>query len=390
MNITMAIDYYDLIWKSRKLFGREHINCFLGQCAEHGIDTVQWRLSVCGKLLYHTKTGDMLESIPAEDLQAMQTPHCSIVEKAKAIMAEIDPLEVAVELAHKHGLKILPWLTLYDDRGYFRFSQSSLVAEHPEFCWRSENGEQYYSGVTSYVYPEVISFRMRQLNEILSYGGDGLHLSNRTHSRPPEYFTKRDDFLRKNPDANHNIWLQVVGESLAEIILQSAGQYGFDPPAVNAYKKITGRLPGKTDAEWWNFRGNYFTDFMKEVRKVVDGTLSFGLRYISGSPYPYGDKFFDWNTLLNIVDELHYELPENKSVPAMLESCPELESPSRSLKLGWCWLGPHCREETIRLKAPPIKDLIEAGFLNGAVLFEACNFWEKPEYWKLIRYFCGC
>ena len=381
MKLTMAVDYYDLIWKCDGLFDEEHINRFLGECAAHGVDSVQWRLSVCGKLLYRTRTGDMLGDTPREDWQGARTQH-AINEKAKAILAKFDPLEAAVRLAHKHGLKILPWLTLYDDGGYFKFSRSSLVDAHPELCWRSRDGKRHYRGVTSYVHPEVVEFRMRQIKEALNYGGDGLHLCLRTHSRPPEYFDALDTFLRDNPGSDHDDWLRTLGDKVSAMIRAAAGAYGFDPPATAAYERLTGKAPESGDLEWWRFRGQYFLDFMWKARRATPGALTFGVRYASGAPYPYGDHFFDWRALLDgIVDELHYELGEQG------EACPELGAPSPAAKLGWCWLGHHGLDQTMRLKAEPIKRRLDDGSLDGVVLFEAYHFLEKPDYWSLPGYF---
>lgn len=56
MKFTMDVDYYYLIGQSEELFDKQKINRFFGECAEHCINAVQWRLSVCGEFLYHIKT----------------------------------------------------------------------------------------------------------------------------------------------------------------------------------------------------------------------------------------------------------------------------------------------------------------------------------------------
>lgn len=265
---------------------------------------------------------------------------------------------------------------------------SSIVTKHPEMCWRSRDGKTYYLGITSYAYPEVVEFRMKQIKEILSYEGDGLYLSNRSHSRPPEYNTALDDFTNKKPETCYIEWIMANTAFIDESQKAAVGNYGFDPPAIKAYIKATGKQPEKSE-QWNRFRGQYFMQFIKQVRREVSGKLSFGLRYEPDAPhFLYGKHFFDWERLVNenILDELHYALPEDDSVD--LEPLyPEMFKLSKASKMGWCWLGHKIQEDTIRYKADIIKQQVEQGNLDGVVLFEAYHFLKKPDYWKLLEYF---
>ena len=83
MKFTMAVDYYDLIWQSDELFDEQKIDHFLGQCAENGINAVQWRLSVCGELLYRTKTGDMFTGKPYNSPKSIAKLHKKLSINAK-------------------------------------------------------------------------------------------------------------------------------------------------------------------------------------------------------------------------------------------------------------------------------------------------------------------
>jgi hypothetical protein len=388
MKFTMAVDYNDLIWKSEELFDEQHIDRFLGSCAEHGINAIQWRLSVCGQLLYRTKTGDMYTGKQYSSSGDFSKMYKARYDKCKVILNKFDPLEAVVRLAHKHGLELYPWLTLYDDYGVQGNHLSSLVEKHPELCWRSLDGKKYYLGVVSYAYPEVVEFRMRQIKEILSYGGDGLYLSNRSHSRSHDYNTAFKDFMLNTPGATYFEWIKENVAFTDKAQQEASGMYGFDPPAVEAYIKATGQQP-EISEQWNRFRGQYFMKFIEQVRGEVTGKLSLGLRYEPNAPhFVYGKYFFDWAQLVdgNILDELHYALPEDDSVD--LEALfPEMFKPSKTSKQGWCWLGHKAQEDTIRYKANIIKQQIEQGNLDGVVLFEAYHFLEKPDYWKLLDYF---
>ncbi|MCF6175454.1 MAG: hypothetical protein L3J71_06790 [Victivallaceae bacterium] len=386
--LTMAVDYYDLIWKSEELFDEQHIDRFLGSCAEHGINAIQWRLSVCGQLLYRTKTGDMFTGQAYNGAASIAKLHEANYYKCQAILERFDPLEAAIRLAHKHGMKLYPWLTLYDDYGVQGNHASSIVAKHPELCWRSYDGENYYLGVTSYAYPEVVEFRMKQIREILSYAGDGLYLSNRSHSRPPEYNIALENFVDKNPEICYLEWIKANRTFIDKSQQAAIGNYGFDPPVVEAYINATGKQP-EISEQWSRFRGQYFIKFLEQVRREVEGQLSFGLRYEPDAPhFVYGKHFFDWEQLVDgdILDELHYALPENDDVD-LKTLYPEMFKPAKASRQGWCWLGHEKLEGTIQYKADTIKQQLNQGNLDGIVLFEAYHFLEKPDYWQLLDYF---
>jgi len=384
----MAVDYYDLIWQSEELFDEQKIDSFMGKCAEHGINAIQWRLSVCGELLYRTKTGDMFTEKPYNSPRSLAKLHESTYNKCKTILERFDPLETAIKLAHKHGMELYPWLTLYDDYGVQGDRTSSIMTEHPEMSWRSRDGKTYYLGVTSYAYPEVVEFRMKQIKEIETYEGDGLYLSNRSHSRSPEYNNALEDFTNKKPESCYVDWIMANRAFIDESQKTAIGKYGFDPPAVEDYIRATGKHP-ENSPQWNRFRGQYFTKFIEQVRQEVSGKLSFGLRYEPDAPhFLYGKYFFDWEHLTskNIIDELHYALPEDESID-LKTSFPEMFRPSQTSKQGWCWLGHETQEDTIRHKANIIKQQVQQGNLEGIVLFEAYHFLKKPDYWKLFEYF---
>jgi hypothetical protein len=60
IDLTMAIDYCDMLGFLNGVFDEEPINRLPGEYSEKGITTVQWRVSVFGKLPYRSKPGDML------------------------------------------------------------------------------------------------------------------------------------------------------------------------------------------------------------------------------------------------------------------------------------------------------------------------------------------
>jgi hypothetical protein len=391
LTFTVAVDYYDLIWCSEKLFQEEEIDRFLGQCAEHGVTTVQWRLSACGKLLYHSRTPDRYgsESSPADFHASFAAVHQRTYEKCCTIMEKIDPLEVAIRLARKHGLKLHPWLTLFDEHGYGMMT-SSLVDEHPEFCWKAKTGNEHYLGVVSYVYPEVQEFRMRQIDEILAYGADGLYLCNRSHSRPPEFYRGIEKFMAENPGKPYSTWIQDNRQYVENIQTAAREQYGFDPPALAAFREQFSCEPDKNPSAWWHFRGSYFTAFLARAAtkaRQAGQQLGFGLRYSPENPcFVYGNRFFNWQTLCDdgIVDELHYVFPESAE-PDYRELFPETAT-SAVKRFGWVWMGAKDLEKTIQEKVTSLVAPLSRGSLDGITLFEACHFYQNPALWKIINH----
>jgi hypothetical protein len=359
----MAVDYRDLIACSEELFGKEQINRFLGECAENKIDAVQWRLSACGQLLYHTKTGDMFTDQPfPEDLPLRYGKKRRLIyDKCKAILSKLDPLETATKLARKHGLKMIPWLTLFDDWGEMGTTSSSFARNHPDMCWKSIDGKERMNGFISYAYPEAVEFRMRQIREILEFG-DGIYLSNRSHCRPQVFNDAMMKFLRENPECMVSDWLRQNSEYAAQLRKDCIGR--FSEP------------------------GQHFTEFLEIAAaeaKQKNKPISFGLRYFSGSEdFLQGDSYFDWDSLVNdgLISELHYLFPETGQ--GALELFPEL-STAKCDCFGWLWLGHSDIEKTEKIKLNPILDSLEKGLLNGITLFEAFRFIENPVLWNIVK-----
>jgi len=182
MKKIIAVDFYDIIWMHDGLFTLADMDALFAKYAEHGVTGVLWRLSACGNLLYHSKTAERFDRRASASTQL-------ISKKTLAVMEAYDPAEAAVAAGKKFGIAVYFWLTLFDEAGYSSIPDflSPFCEAHPEYSWRSRDGKSSYYGVLSYTYPEVIEYRLNQIREISAYGGDGLYLCNRSHSRSPPY-----------------------------------------------------------------------------------------------------------------------------------------------------------------------------------------------------------
>ena len=406
--LCIAVDYFDLINVCRDLFGEEQIDRLLGEYAGRGVTAIQWRVSAFGRLLYRSRLGDRFTEKPLPDDvpgYAAATSHAHLIQaardrgnggafeiasvketfrKAGAILERIDPMETAVRLCRKHGLRIYPWLTIYDDAGFHPCTRSNLIRRHPEYCWKSFKGDLYYQGITSYVYPEVTEYRLAQINELLNYAPDGVHLCIRSHSRPPGYNEGFMEFLKTHA------WGEPWPEAgnLTRYLAEARNQFGFDPPAVEAFRKMTGAAPLPDDPAWWRFRGAYLTDFLrraKELAKTHGAELSFGPRY-DDKMFP--ENFFDWKGMLDekIVDELHYGATDRfRGRKDIADEWPEfLSSPGRK-NYFFCVKSHRNSDDFIKV----FENTGNAGFLDrfdGLTIFEAFHLSLNPELWNFVDY----
>jgi hypothetical protein len=386
--ITISIDYIDLIQQTDELFAEDHIDRLFAEYAERGIDAVQWRVSVIGKLLYHTKLGERFTDNPLEpDQPHGATEFCrSTYEKTKKILTLMDPMEVGVRLAKKHGIKFYPWLTLYDEDGIHPVQTSDFAKDNPCFSWKKFKSNEHYFGVLSYAYREVREYRIAQIKELLSYGGDGLYLCTRSHSRPPEYRKAYLEFMKDHtfPEFSGT----PIQKSLSRLDNEARGNFGFDPPAVKAYLEKTGKDAEPNDNDWWKFRGSYIVDFLAEVKNLVKengGDLAFGPHAAFGV---YPDNFFQWQRLLKeeIIDEVHFGATDDICGKEQAENLyPWLfNTPGRKY---YFHTVKEARSLTDHIKG--FDTTCNAEFLHqfdGLTLFEAYIFIKKPELWDFVDY----
>ena len=96
MKKYIAVDFYDLIWQQSEPFSLADMEALFRKYAENGIDAVLWRLSACGKLLYHTKTQDLYAGCAAQG---------DLGPKTLAVMDAYDPAEAAVVMGKKFGVE---------------------------------------------------------------------------------------------------------------------------------------------------------------------------------------------------------------------------------------------------------------------------------------------
>jgi len=161
----------------------------------------------------------------------------NIQKNVRQMMEEgYPPMTTFAEFVRKNGGKCYAAVRVntHYDIGKFgsKNFNSALWWEKPE--WRMQRMDGTQISAWSMVQPEVIQFYLRYYRELLSLGMDGLHFEMLRHPR---------------------------------II-------GYEPVTIDAFQKQTGKSPldpGFSDWDaWYKFKQGVFTQFMRDVRKLVD------------------------------------------------------------------------------------------------------------------------
>jgi hypothetical protein len=272
--LILNVDYYDHIGFYKRLYNEKRIEHLLNKCKQIGAKTIFWRVSVCGKVAYHSRIMSIFDG-------GLKNNHPG--NKLAKILNKFDPLQVACNIAHNLDLKIYPWVTLFDD--YYPGLQSKFSVEHPEYLFVSRDGKECFKGVLCYAYPEVREHKLSQIKELIEYDVDGIYLCTRSHARHSETSTYPDKF-------------------------------GYNQPIVEEYKKrykINILNEDFDKIAWYKLQGEYFTLFLQQVKKELKKkniALCVGINHKDDLSIPGASPMiklkFDWKRWIRegIVDEL--------------------------------------------------------------------------------------
>ena len=266
MNMDFFTWAYYLDRYENRLCTPDDMTRLMEKYAELGIETVFWRLSACGPVLYHSQVEYQFDDDPRKHARALGR-----------IMRRYDPLEEAIKSARKAGLRLAPWFTLFDD--YFLGKSGRLVAEHPEWQWVDRTGKIYFQGVLSYAFPEVVAYRLEMIREIRKYGGDGLFLSLRSHADQSCPFRKTDMFGFEKP-----------------VVEEYKKRYGVDISKFDDIKYLLDDRHFVSDYElsggeefdrdqWHRLKGEFFTGFLEKVREEVGPETPVYICYVETEEY---------------------------------------------------------------------------------------------------------
>lgn len=293
--LTINLDFFDICigtdtWDMRDC-DRE-MERLMATCARYGVDRVLFRVSVCGADCYHTQVmtpafEDVFTGGAGEFLDTCCANIPSVIPRMGTVMRRMDPLAVCAKYAHKHGMKVYAWATIFDSLYYA--PKTEFFQRHPEYTWVSRDGAKHIPGVPCYAYPEVRKYRVDQMKELAAYDVDGIFLCVRSHSPWPG----------RNAGGGN----------------EGSRGYGFNEPVIKEYLRRYGKDPreAKPDSldelRFVQLKGDFLTQFLREAKEVTQGRgkkLAINTSAVYSDPVRADWMYVDADTLARerIVDEL--------------------------------------------------------------------------------------
>ncbi|NQT58595.1 MAG: hypothetical protein HQ557_06390 [Bacteroidetes bacterium] len=360
------VDYYDLVYGSSSLYDESRIEELFEKCAANGVTTVLWRLSICGVAAWHSKVRSWYE---AKYVGGIPYPYNMV-----RILRKFDPLEVACRLGRKYGVKVFAWVTVMDEDANPGLI-SDFVLEHTECTWRSRDQKRYLRGALCYAYPEVVDFRLKELEEVLSYDLDGVYLCTRSHAKFGNECRDLDDFGYNEP-----------------VVEEYAKRYG-----VNILTEDFDKL------KLYDLQGEYFTEFIRKASVMIKekgvplwlGIHSDGYSMMNISPMGHMKLDYESWVKENLVEGLIVAAGEpilDRSEVWFREVRDKYAGVREAGKLLLCWFRvwdwrnelPYLSGETKNPKL--IEEVVKryAEYFDGYAYHEAENFERYEELWDRI------
>lgn len=176
-----------------------------------------------------------------------------------------DMLQELIELAHAEGMAVIPWFEF----GFMAPGDYAMHTEHPDwFTQRLDGSQEIPMGNEVFTWmnpfhPQTRRLLLQLMAEVLdNYDVEGIQV---------------DDHLGLPVDM------------------------GYDPYTVALYQQTHGGASppvDELDADWMRWRADKISDFMREVRGLIDRRQPGALLSVSPNPYPfsYAKYLQDWPT----------------------------------------------------------------------------------------------
>jgi uncharacterized lipoprotein YddW (UPF0748 family) len=204
----------------------DDIRTIMRNCARDGFNTVLWQVRGEGTVLYPSK----IEPWSAE--YGYRDPG-------------FDPLQIAVEQAHRHGLRIEAWVNVMPGwKGPERPPvQNQLWHTRPDWFLHDAAGNRQPLGkfyvILNPCLPEVRRYIAGVVAEIVTnYDVDGVHL----------------DYVRYAWETTPN----------------ARDLYPRDPTTLQIYRQQTGKHPADNPREWNHWRADRLTRLVGEIRDRIN------------------------------------------------------------------------------------------------------------------------
>lgn len=183
----------------------------------------------------------------------------------EAAQGDRDMLRELIELAHAEGMAVIPWFEF----GFMAPADYRIRTEHPDwFTQRRDGSQEIPMGNEVFTWmnpfhPQTRSLLLQLMAEVLNnYDVEGIQV---------------DDHLGLPVDM------------------------GYDPYTIDLYRREHGGIAppnDETNETWMRWRADKITEFMSEVRSLIDRRQPGALLSVSPNPYPfsYAQYLQDWPT----------------------------------------------------------------------------------------------
>ena len=274
--LIVDVDINDEVWLRGHTMTEGDVSELVLKLKQNGCRTMMIRCGCLGHLPYRTKLSYSVEAFDPDDVRANPAP--GIIKDVEQYIAQrtpwqkryadvirvFNPPEVFIREAHKHGMKAIIWLDIFDD--YFPGYCSKFLAENPHCQWVSKDGKTYFKGLTDYAWPEARAFRVAQAQELLDLGADGIHCSSSAHCR----------HLPNTHETDFYGYSQPVVDAFKE-------KYGVDIRTAESFDKVA----------WHDLKGDMMVRLYSELAALCHGRgkelwigLQLGRRtHFSADPY---------------------------------------------------------------------------------------------------------
>lgn len=190
--LIVDVDVNDDVWLRAHKMTEADVVALVAQLRQNGCRTLLVRCGCLGLLPYRT---GLSYPVGFDAAHARANPAPAVVRDMEAfirdrtawnkrygeVIRDFDPPAVFIREGHRHGMKVIAWLDIFDD--LFPGYRSKFLEEHPHCQWVGKDGKTYFKGLIDYSWPEARDFRVKQAAELLTLGADGIHCSTSAHCR---------------------------------------------------------------------------------------------------------------------------------------------------------------------------------------------------------------
>ena len=240
-------------WKPKTEFVPDRVQHWMQLCEDLGTDTVFWSVGYVGKANYPSKVVKQIDTLQPDHYETANVSSRSqyftndrpLWEKQArpyfngiaAALRRFNTLEAGIAAAKHRGMTFYAEVYLFDT--YFPGLENDFLEEYPKYGLLSREQKPVLP-IPCYAEPEFQTYRLRQIEELLDYGVDGIGL--------------------------------MLGSHIAGFGRRGADTLGYNPPVVQAYKERFGVdiLAESFDpAKLHQLNGEFFTRFLSRVRQLL-------------------------------------------------------------------------------------------------------------------------